>query len=358
MHDPLAGFARQGKFPHLPGQPVEKIRERCAKQALGSRRAVPAPQPIVVDDRQSLQAAFRQAAPVMVHWGQAAVAPLDGGRAAVELPHHPSPPPFEPASQVAVGQPRMGRIRFKGLHRLLPCLPVTLPVNRVLGLAHRVMPIHHGQQLAGQPLAGCRVHRPSRQDFPHPKPPETDVDGEGVHLGAELPQGGTGAQGALLRRDGLQCHGPFFKPGRRAALVRRGLAPPQGRGQPLADAVLLMEGVRARGTAKAFHRQLYQRLGPVADRMAHPDAPRLQPRGRPGKPGVKEASQLSWKAGSSASIWWSCVRNDSGENGAAGRPDGLSRSVFLSWPERIQGYGNPFPSPFTWRPYFNISVPA
>jgi len=165
----------------------------------------------------------------MVHWGQAAVAPLDGGRAAVELPHHPSPP-FEPALQAAVGQPRMGRVCFKGLHRLLPCLPVTLPVNRVLGLAHRVMPIHHGQQLAGQPLAGRRVHRPSRQDFPHPKPPETDVDGEGVHLCAELPQGGTGVRDALLRRDGLQCHGPFFKPGRRPAVpspAKRGALPPR-----------------------------------------------------------------------------------------------------------------------------------
>jgi len=49
---------------------------------------------------------------------------------------------------------------------------------------------------------------------------------------------------------------------------------------------------------------------------------------------------------------------DSGGNGAPGRPDGLSRSVFLSWPERIKGYGNPFSSPFIWRPYFNISVPA
>ena len=49
---------------------------------------------------------------------------------------------------------------------------------------------------------------------------------------------------------------------------------------------------------------------------------------------------------------------DSGENGTTGRPDGLSRRVFLSWSERIQGYGNPFPSPLIWRPYFNISVPA
>ena len=46
----------------------------------------------------------------------------------------------------------MERVRFKGLHSLLPCLAITFPVNLVLGLVHLVMPIHHGQQLAGQPF--------------------------------------------------------------------------------------------------------------------------------------------------------------------------------------------------------------
>jgi DNA replication protein DnaC len=70
---------RHGKFPHLADQPVEKIRERCTKQACGRRSSVMASQPIVVDDRQSLQTPFRPPTPVMVHLGKATIAPLNGG---------------------------------------------------------------------------------------------------------------------------------------------------------------------------------------------------------------------------------------------------------------------------------------
>jgi hypothetical protein len=61
----------------------------------------------------------------------------------MELAHHPFSP-SKPALQLTIGQRDVEWVGFPGLHCLLPCLPVTFPVNLVWGLVHLMMPIQHG----------------------------------------------------------------------------------------------------------------------------------------------------------------------------------------------------------------------
>ena len=76
---------------------------------------------VVMNHRQCPQAFFGQATAMVIHLRQIAIAPLNGGRATMELPCHPFSP-FQPALQLIFRQGCRERISLQILRGLLPSL--------------------------------------------------------------------------------------------------------------------------------------------------------------------------------------------------------------------------------------------